>query len=197
MCFLKHREVSVCFQQLSSELGAGVRLQPSLARPGCKADDLLITQLRFRHCRWRWVNTPPLPRNNAFHRCNYVRCPWPFVYLTWPLLFPFVCQVIGQESTKCPWRKRPRKPQADWEPRRVVWHAHGSRVAQLGWRCPCKECQRDLPMADQVTSVAVHGCWASSSRAGGCDMLVAKVVACSWYFKSVFLCSTPVGSRGT
>lgn len=86
--------------------------------------------------------------------------------LTWLLLFTFVCQAIGQETTKCPRRKRPRKPQPDWEPRHVVWHAHGCGMALLGWKCPYKECQRDLPMADLVTSVAVHACWASSSGAG-------------------------------
>lgn len=184
----------MCFQQLSSELRATIRLQPSLAHPGSEADDLLITQLRFQHCHWGRVNVPPLQRDKT-------------VYFS-PLQLRKVSSAIWIFNLALAfsffflWRDRPRKrgipdrEEAQQAPaglgaRHVVRYGH--RAARLGWKRPHKVRQRVSPTADQITPIAVHGCWACSSSAGGCDTLVAKVVACYQSIRSAFLCSTPVG----
>lgn len=104
----------------------------------------------------------------TFHLCSYVRCPWPSVYLTWPLLFPFVYKVIGHESVKSPTGKSPRRPQLDWEPQQI----DGCRVAWPEWKHIPKEQHRDFSITYQVIwqqfRAAGHPTWELGAVARWC-----------------------------
>lgn len=185
--------IFVCSQELSNQLRAGVRLQPSLAGPMSKADDLLIEQLRCQRCHWEWVNTPPLQRDKTLYFSPLQLCKVSLAICVFNLALAFsICL------------------QNDW-----LWNREESQEAPAGLGAPANRWVRVglagvkaysqgavQGLANDIPGhlVAVQGCWASCLRAGG--MLVSKAVTWFWCLLCpALLCTTPVDplvwGRGT
>lgn len=170
--------ISVCFQELSNQLRAGVRLQPLLAGPRSKADDLLITQLRCQRCRWEWVNTPPLQRDETLYFSPLQLCKVSLAISVFELALAFSICLPNDWPRKCEIPSREESQEAP-----AGLGAPPNRQVQSGLarvKAYSQGAAQGLANNTSGHLVAVQGCWASCLRAGGCGMLVSKAVTCFW-----------------
>lgn len=189
--------ISVCFQELSNQLRAGVRLQPLLAGPRSKADDLLITQLRCQHCHWERVNTPPLQRDKTLYFSPLQLCKVSLAICVFNLALAFSICLQSDWPWKC---EIPNREESQEAPAGLGAPANRRVQGGLaGVKAYSQGAAQGLVNNISGHLVAVQGCWASHLRAGGCGTLVSKAVTYFWwipYYVRNLLYHTEVACKG-
>lgn len=171
--------ISVCFQELSNQLRAGVRLQPLLAGLRSKADDLLIMQLRCQRCCWEWVNISPLQRDKTLYFSPLQLCKVSLAICVFDLALAFSIYLPIDWPRKC---EIPNREESQEAPAGLG--APPNRQVQRGLakvkKAYFQGAAQGLTNDTSGHLVAVQDCWASPLRAGGYGMLMSKVITCFW-----------------